>query len=53
MCYLVRANLDAFWGRANTTVLANRRNLDQLVKLWDEVGLTPDHLLPSFGSIPR
>lgn len=52
MCCLVRANLDAFWGRANTTVLANRRNLDQLVKLWDEVGLTPDHLLPPLGPYP-
>jgi hypothetical protein len=38
ICCLIRANLDAFWGRETSTVLANRRNLDQLIKLW-EVGL--------------
>jgi hypothetical protein len=28
---LRRSNLDAFWGRESSTVLANRRNLDQLI----------------------
>jgi hypothetical protein len=52
MCCLIRANLDAFWGRALSTITANRRNLDQLVKLWLEVGLTPDLLLPALGPYP-
>ncbi len=52
MCCLVRANLDAFWGRAPSTIVANRRNLDQLMKLWSEVGLAPDLLLPALGPYP-
>lgn len=52
MCCLVRANLDAFWGRAPSTIVANRRNLDQLMKMWNEVGLAPDLLLPALGPYP-
>jgi hypothetical protein len=52
MCCLIRANLDAFWGREPSTVLANRRNLDQLVKMWQEVGLAPHNLLPALGPYP-
>jgi len=52
LCCLVRANLDAFWGRAPSTVVANRRNLDQLMKMWSEVGLAPDLLLPALGPYP-
>ncbi len=52
LCCLVRANLDAFWGRALSTIVANRRNLDQLMKMWHEVGLAPDLLLPALGPYP-
>ena len=52
LCCLVRANLDAFWGWAPSTVVANRRNLDQLMKMWSEVGLAPDLLLPALGPYP-
>jgi hypothetical protein len=52
MCCLIRANLDALWGRAQSTITANRQNMDQLVKLWAEVGLTPDLLLPALGPYP-
>lgn len=33
-------------------MLANRRNLDQLIKLWGEVGLSADLLLPALGPYP-
>jgi hypothetical protein len=46
MCCLVRANIDAFWGREPATVTANQRNLHQLIKMWREVGLAPTSLLP-------
>jgi hypothetical protein len=52
MCCLVRANLDAFWGREPSTVLAKRRNLDQRIKMWREVGLSPNALLPALGPYP-
>lgn len=51
MCVLRRCNLDAFWGREESTVLANKRNVDQLLRLWQEqVGLTPS--LPNLGPFP-
>jgi len=52
MCCLVRSNLDAFWGHEPSTVVANHRNLDQLLKMWGEVGLTPNLLLPALGPYP-
>ncbi len=52
MCCLIRANLDAFWGRETGTVEGNRRHLDQLIKLWAEVGMAPTGL-PSLGPYPR
>lgn len=52
LCLLRRCNLDAFWGREESTVLANRRNLDQLIRLWTEqVGLQP--ALPQLGPFPH
>ncbi len=47
----MRANLDAFWARETLTVSANIRNLDQLVKLWGEVGIQP-LALPALGPYP-
>lgn len=40
MC-LRRANLDAFWSREPSTIGANRRDIDRLVDLADEVGIAP------------
>jgi hypothetical protein len=51
MCLLRRANLDAFWGRETNTVLANRRNLDQLLRLWYTATLR-EPCLPSVGPFP-
>jgi len=51
MCILRRANLDSLWGRETTTVAANRRNLNQLIRLWsDQIGVEP--LLPPLGPFP-
>lgn len=51
LCVIRRANLDALWGREESTVLANRRNMDQLLRLWqDQVGMEPS--LPSLGPYP-
>jgi len=51
LCLLRRCNLDAFWARETSTVAANRRNLDQLIRTWDDVvGLTP--ALPALGPFP-
>lgn len=48
---LRRANLDALWGRETTTVAANRRNLNQLIRLWSEhIGVEPQ--LPALGPFP-
>ncbi len=52
LCCLIQANIDAFWGREPFTVVANRRNLDQLMKMWSEVGLSPTSLLPALGPYP-
>jgi hypothetical protein len=51
MCLLRRCNLDAFWGREPTTVLANRRNVDQLIQSWTGV-LSAEPSLPSLGPFP-
>lgn len=52
-CCIRRANLDAFWGRESSTVLANRRNLNQLLSLWDsQVGIPPN-ALPPLGPYPN
>ncbi len=52
MCLLCRCNLDAFWGRELTTVLANRRNVDQLIQLW--VGLlSAEPQVPTLGPFPQ
>ena len=51
LCILRRCNLDAFWGRESSTVLANRRNLDQLIHLWDNL-LDTTPVLPSLGPYP-
>mmetsp|Transcript_9714 Transcript_9714/g.14043 ORF Transcript_9714/g.14043 Transcript_9714/m.14043 type:complete len:475 (-) Transcript_9714:1604-3028(-) len=40
-CCIRRANLDAFWGRASSTVLANRRHVQQMVEAWELVGMEP------------
>jgi hypothetical protein len=48
---LRRCNLDAFWAREVSAVASNRRNLDQLVSLWEtQVGLSPE--LPRLGPHP-
>lgn len=52
MCLIRRANLDAFWGREPNTVSANRRNLDQLIRLWSSV-ITRDPPLPPLGPFPN
>ena len=49
MC-LRRANLDAFWSREPSTINANRRDIDRLVKLSKEVGITP--VFEPLGSFP-
>ncbi len=41
LCCLIRADLNAFWGHETSTVTVNYGNLDQLIKLWEEVGITP------------
>jgi hypothetical protein len=52
LCVLRRSNLDALWAREVSTVAANRRNLEQLINLWDsQVGLPP--LLPRLGPHPE
>jgi hypothetical protein len=51
MCVLRRATLDAFWGRESSTVLANRRNLDQLIQVWDNL-LETTPLMPPLGPYP-
>ena len=38
---LRRANLDAFWAREPSTVSANRRDVDRLIKLAEKVGMDP------------
>jgi len=51
LCLLRRANLDSLWGRETTTVAANRRNLNQLIRIWSEhIGVEPQ--LPSLGPFP-
>jgi len=51
LCLLRRANLDSLWGRETTTVAANRRNLNQLIRLWsDNIGVDPQ--LPPLGPFP-
>ncbi len=51
LCLLRRANLDSLWGRETTTVEANRRNLNQLIRLWsDHIGVEPQ--LPRLGPFP-
>lgn len=51
LCVLRRANLDAFWGRESSTVVANRRNLDQLIRVWDSLLDSPP-VLPALGPFP-
>jgi hypothetical protein len=51
LCILRRVNLDTFWAREESTVTANRRNLNQLVRLWvDQLGMPAP--LPSLGPYP-
>lgn len=51
LCLLRRANLDSLWGRETSTVSANRRNLNQLIRLWcDQIGVDPQ--LPALGPFP-
>jgi hypothetical protein len=51
LCLLRRCSLDAFWGREVSTVASNRRNLEQLMSLWDsQVGLNPQ--FPRMGPHP-
>jgi hypothetical protein len=46
-----RCNLDAFWGREPSTVLANRRNINHLIQIWEGLlGATP--VLPTLGPFP-
>ncbi len=52
LCCIIRANLDAFWARESDTVNANCRNLDQLIKLWKGVDMTPK-VLPPLGPYPN
>ena len=49
-CCIRRANLDALWGREPHTVASTLRAAKQLVKLWEQVGLTPD--FPALGPYP-
>jgi hypothetical protein len=46
-CILRRCNLDALWGRERSTVLANRRNVDQMIEIWAQLGVNP--ALPALG----
>jgi hypothetical protein len=48
LCCLVRANLDACWGRETSTIDANRRNLLQVIQTWKRMGKKP-HVLPPLG----
>jgi len=51
MCCLRRCNLDALWGREESTMVANRRNLDRLIHLADiYTGREPT--LPMLGPYP-
>ena len=38
---LRRANLDAFWSREPSTVSSNRREMDKMVKISEELGVDP------------
>jgi hypothetical protein len=51
VCCIIRANLDACWSRETSTVVANRRNLGQVVQLWKQTGIIP-HVLPPLGPHP-
>ena len=37
-CILHRCNLDSLWGRERSTVIANRRNVDQMLEIWTAGG---------------
>jgi hypothetical protein len=50
LCCICRANLDAIWGREPHTVASTLRAVKQLVRLWDQVGLSPE--LPALGPFP-
>lgn len=49
-CCIRRANLDALWGRETSTVLANTRQMHQLLETWKLVGIPPP--LPPLGPFP-
>jgi len=51
MCLICRAILDAFWGRETNTVLANHRNLDQMINIWSTLMLRSP-MLPPIGPFP-
>jgi hypothetical protein len=51
LCLLHRANLDSLWGCETTTVAANRRNLNQLIRLLsDQIEVEPH--LPRLRPFP-
>jgi len=51
MCFLRPANLDSLWGRETSTVSANMRNLNQIIRLWcDQIGDDPQLL--ALGPFP-
>jgi hypothetical protein len=52
MCLLRWCNLDAFWGREPMMVLANRRNVDQLIQLWAGL-LSAESQVPTLGPFPQ
>ena len=41
LCCIRRVNLDAFWSRASKTVRATKGEVNQMLRLWDKVGIVP------------
>ena len=49
-CCIRRANLDVLWSRESSTVAANRRQIQQLLSIWDVLGVPPS--FPPLGPFP-
>ena len=47
---LRRANLDAMWSRESSTVLNNRRKMEKMLKISDDLGIEPS--FPPLGPFP-
>jgi hypothetical protein len=50
MSCIRQVNLDALWGREVATVGSTKRAVDQMLKIWNELGVEP--MLPALGPFP-